>query len=705
MRRLLILLAACAAAATLPTAALAAMPSVTVVDLPGAPGRDSSTVERERRFTLVGLHWRGSGEVLFRTRSLAGSWTPWRLSKAEQDGPDPASPESIRSRGWHVGPPCWVGPSDRLQVRRRGGVGRIRAQLVWSPAGSAAPLRALSVVGAPPIVSRAAWGANEAIRRAAPSYASAVRFSIVHHTAGRSTYTRAEAAAIVRGIQLYHVQSNGWNDIGYNFLVDRFGTIYEGRHGGIDRNVVGAHARGFNTGSTGIALIGTHVNTRPSPAALEALTNLLAWRLDLAHVDPSALVTVLSGGSERFRPNVPVALRRVSGHRDTGSTECPGDALYGQLESIAAAAAKLGGPKIFDPRVDADGEGLVRFRARTSGSGPWTVLIRSGISEVARGTGTGTSVDWTWDATQASPATYTWTISAGSARPARGTIRAGLNETELAIARLSAAPGGITPNGDGQADAAVVTFGLTRAANVTVEVTDGAGAVAATVLDRAWTPAGEHALSVDGANLPDGGYSVTVRARTPTGSEVVQSVALTVSRTLGLVSVTPGVFSPNGDGRLDAVAVGFALAAPATVSVRILRDGRWVASPLLAASLPAGSQSVLWDGARSDGRLRDGPLSAVVEVSDAFGTVSFGVPFVSDVTAPRARFLPGRRARIQVSEAAELRIWVNGVFVRRVVRSAGTVLVRWAEPVRRARVVALDAAGNASPVAFWQAGS
>jgi hypothetical protein len=705
MRRLHIVLATLVVAAALPAGALAAMPSAIAVDLPAALGQETTKLERERRFTLVGLHWRGTGEVSFRTRSLAGTWTRWRPAAPEsEDGPDRGSAEGARTAGWHVGSPWWVGPSDRLEVRRHGRIGRVRAQLVWSPAGTA-PSRSLAVVGTPPIVSRAEWGASESIRRGTPAFAPSVRLAFVHHTAGRSNYSRAEAAAVVRGIQLFHVQSNGWNDIGYNFLVDRFGTIYEGRFGGVERNVVGAHARGFNTGSTGIALIGTYGSARPSPAALDALASLISWRLDLAHADPSATVTALSAGNERFRPNVPVLLRRVSGHRDTGATACPGDALYGQLDSLGLAAAKLGGPKIFDPRIEADGEGLVRFRARASASLPWTVVVRSGGAEIARGTGTGTSVDWTWDAAQAAPATYTWTISAGSARPARGTIRAGSNATELAIGKLSATPAGITPNGDGQGDTALVTFALSRAANVTVEIADAGGAVTATVLDRVWTPAGDHSLSIDGASLADGAYSVLVRARTATNDEVVQTVPLTVSRTLGLVSVTPGVFSPNADGRLDAVAVGFSLAVPATVTVRIEREGRWIASPLLSASLPAGAQSVAWDGARSDGRLRDGPLSAVVEVSDAIGTVSFGVPFASDVSAPRARFLPGRRVRIEVSEAAELRIWINGVFVRRETRRAGTVLVRWGEPVRTARVVALDAAGNASAVVFWRPGA
>ena len=104
---------------------------------------------------------------------------------------------------------------------------------------------------------------------------------------GRNDYSRAEAPAIVQGIQLYHVQGNGWNDIGYNFLVDRFGTVYEGRFGGIDRNVVGAHAQGFNTGSVGIALIGDLRHRRPAGrGGWTRSCRLLAWRLDLAHVDP-----------------------------------------------------------------------------------------------------------------------------------------------------------------------------------------------------------------------------------------------------------------------------------------------------------------------------------------------------------------------------------------------------------------------------------
>ena len=700
MRRLLafsfVVLAGGAFAPAAPASASASLATIEV-----APGQERSlaTAERARKFTLVGLHWRGPGRVLFRTRSLEGRWTSWRPAAPEsEDGPDSTSPETRSRVGWHIGNPWWVGPSNRLEIRRLGNVGRVRAHLVWSPAVGV-PLRAPAATEAPAIVPRSTWGANESIRKGPPWYAPSVRFAVVHHTAGQNAYTRAEAAAIVKAIQVYHVQGNGWNDIGYNFLVDRFGTIYEGRYGGVDRNVVGAHARGFNTGSTGVALLGTYGSTTPSRAAQEALTKLLAWRLDVAHRDPLSLLTFLSGGSERFAPGIPVLLRTVSGHRDTGFTECPGTRLYSRLDALAASAAKLGGTKIFDPEVDVSAEGPVRFQARLSKALQWTVLVTTGDAEVARGTGTGAAVDWTWDAAPAAPGTYAWTIVAGAARPASGSIRAGLGATTLAIGDAVAAPSGITPNGDGQSDTAQLTFSLSIPANVTVEVVDSAGAVAATVLDRVWSRAGEHSLTVDGAGLADGAYSVVVRARTATSEEVVASSPLTVSRTLGLVSA-PEVFSPNGDGRLDRLDIRFALTAPATVTVRIVRDGRWVASPLVSGALLAGQQRVLWDGSRSHGRLQDGSYTAVVEVADAVGTVSYGVPFASDTIAPRIELLPGRRLRVSVSEPAVLRIWINGEFLRREAKRPGIVLVRWSEPLRRARVVAWDAAGNRSPVAM-----
>ena len=694
MRRpLLLALTALAALAIAPQAFAANGAKVTTVDLARSGERlwESRTATR---FTLAGVHWRGSGAVRFRTRSEAGRWSEWRRAAPEaEDGPDERSPEQ-RAQGWRLGNPWWVGDADRIQVRARGSVTRVRAHLVWSPE-LRIPLRVPAATVEPAIVPRASWGADERIRRGPPSYADGVRFAVVHHTAGENGYSRSEAPAIVRGIQLFHVKGNGWNDIGYNFLVDRFGTIYEGRFGGVDRDVVGAHAMGFNTGSVGVALLGTYEDTAPSAAAQDAIARIIAWRLDLDHVDPTAFVNFISGGSDRYASDIPVLLNGVSGHRDTGFTACPGDVLYGRLGTIASTARGLGGVKIFDPRSSLAGSAL-RVRARLSQSRSWGVAITgpAGV-EVARGTGAGTGVDWTWDSAGFPAGSYGWTISAGTARPATGTFRAGGGSAPLAIDALAAEPEAISPNGDGQADSATVTYRISAAANVTIELIDAIGGVIATPVDRVWTNAGQHTVELDGSALADGGYTVVVTARTASGASIQKLIPLNVNRTLGLVAAAPLVFSPNGDGRRDRLTLTFALTAPADVRIRIEREGRWVASPLLA-SYPIGTQRFVWDGMRAAGLVRDGEYTAVVEASNVVGAISFGVPFAADSTVPRVRILPGRGLRISVSEPAMLTLVIDGQALKREVRRAGVVRIPWTGTPTRVRVVAWDAAGNRS---------
>ena len=209
-------------------------------------------------FNLVGLHWKGPGSVSFRTRSRAGRWSSWREAAAEaEDLPDADSAEGVARRDWKLGSPYWTGPATSIQYRFDGRVSKLRAYFVWSPPAGV-PARTLQSAGAPPIVPRSGWNADETIRRSTPSIAPAIRLAVVHHTAGANGYTAAQSPSIVRAIELYHVKGNGWNDIGYNFLVDRFGTVFEGRYGGIDRNVVGAHAEGFNTGSVGVSVLGEY---------------------------------------------------------------------------------------------------------------------------------------------------------------------------------------------------------------------------------------------------------------------------------------------------------------------------------------------------------------------------------------------------------------------------------------------------------------
>src|SRR5713101_2714141 len=349
-------------------------------------------------FDLVGLHWQGTGTVQFRTRSLAGRWSAWRRADPEgEDLPNNGTGEARATRGWRVGNPYWTGSSDRIAYRLRGKVVRLRAYFVRSPE-IRIPLRRVSLTGSPLLIDREAWGANETIRRAPPSYAATLQFALVHHTAGTNSYTASQSAAIVRGIEVYHVKGNGWNDIGYNFLVDKYGQIFEGRYGGVDKPVIGAHAEGFNAGSVGVAVIGDYSSTRLPAAAKTALEQVLAWRLDLAHVDPLSTLQWLSDGNPRFPKNVAVFLRAISGHRDTGYTDCPGNALYAELPQIAKAVAALGGPKIYSPAVALKGESQIRFTARLSVAQPWTVTVVNSVgAQVAQGAGSGTTVAWTWD--------------------------------------------------------------------------------------------------------------------------------------------------------------------------------------------------------------------------------------------------------------------------------------------------------------------
>ena len=246
---------------------------------------------RPARFDLVGLHWQGSGVGLVPALgACTGGWSRWRDAAAEDDGPMPAHTSCGRAAG-ELGSPYWTGPSNRIAGEDVRAASPGCAPTTCGAPARLEPWRAVTVADSPLILSRASWGANERIRRGRPRYADTLRFAVVHHTAGSNSYTRAQSAAIVRGIQRYHVLANGWDDIGYNFLVDKYGQIFEGRYGGVDRNVVGAHAQGFNTGSSGVALIGNvRGHVRLTAAARSALARLLAWRLDVAHVDPLSTI-------------------------------------------------------------------------------------------------------------------------------------------------------------------------------------------------------------------------------------------------------------------------------------------------------------------------------------------------------------------------------------------------------------------------------
>ncbi len=150
-----------------------------------------------------------------------------------------------------------------------------------------------------------------------------VKMAFVHHTAGSNAYGADDVPGILRSDQAYHMDVRGWNDIGYNFLVDRFGRIWEGRAGGTENAVIGAHAEGYNTGSTGVAVLGTFTSAEVPGAAVNAVSRLLGWKLAIHGVDPEGR----NGG-----------FHNVAGHRDSKATDCPGARLYDRLPEIRSAA-------------------------------------------------------------------------------------------------------------------------------------------------------------------------------------------------------------------------------------------------------------------------------------------------------------------------------------------------------------------------------
>jgi hypothetical protein len=517
-------------------------------------------------------------------------------------------------------------------------------------------IRSVSVAGSPLILTRASWRADERIRRGLPDYADTLRFAVVHHTAGSNSYTRAQAASIVRGIQRYHVLANGWDDIGYNFLVDKYGQIFEGRYGGVDRNVVGAHAQGFNQGSVGVALIGNYNATAVTPAERAALIRLLAWRLDVAHVDPASTFTWRSSGNPRFRAGSNVTLRTVSGHRDTGYTTCPGSQLYGELPQISRSVAQTGLPKLYFPTATGAPGGLVRFTATLSEPLPWSVIVsESDGNIVATGQGSGTRIDWTWDARTIPAGRYRYAIDAGpSVRPATGIVAGTLSLSALtALAR----PALITPNGDGRTESTLVRYRLREDALVTATVVDASGAPVTTLFVEQKT-LGAYSFRWDAAGLPDGRYGIVLSARNALGIETTATIAVIVDRTLAAYRIVPQVFSPNRDGRLDTTHFRFTLNGAARVSIVVRRGSRGVGQ-VFSGRLNAGPQSIEWNGYFAR-RVGEREYRADVRVTSPVATVLQTLPFAVDTTGPRLRLLAPSTLTFSVNEPADVTVVFDG---------------------------------------------
>jgi hypothetical protein len=257
-------------------------------------------------FRLLGVSWTPDVKaprmaVEVRTRSARG-WSQWQQLGVEGvvAAPRGALAASDDGAGTRAGTePVYTGPSSGVQVRVDLISGALPADLRVdlvdpgaSDADASVTAQPMSAAGAavtqPAIMTRAQWGADESLRNGFAGYGETIKAGFVHHTTGASDYTSADVPGMIRAIYAYHTQTLGWSDIGYNFLVDRFGRLFEGRWGGMDQPVIGAHTGGFNTDTVGVAALGDH-ETSPVPAAvMTGFGQLLGWKLGLHGADPTA---------------------------------------------------------------------------------------------------------------------------------------------------------------------------------------------------------------------------------------------------------------------------------------------------------------------------------------------------------------------------------------------------------------------------------
>jgi len=309
-------------------------------------------------FSVMGVTWDADSvaatEVLVeaRVREQDG-WSAWARLQPNDAEPQPGTEEAALADGIASTEPLVTASADAVQVRVATDDGEVPADLeavVIDPGTSDADgvtdsstvLVPSGAATGPAIVSRASWGADESLRRCSPSYSSTVLAATVHHTAGSNSYTQAQSAGIVRGIYAYHTGSLGWCDIGYNFLVDKFGTVYEGRYGGRTEAVRGAHTSGFNDKTVGISAMGNYETASAPAAMVSAIGHVAGWKLSLFGRSATGTVSLTSAGgsTSRYAKGALVSLPAVFGHRDVGRTACPGAHLYEQLSAVRTAAAQ-----------------------------------------------------------------------------------------------------------------------------------------------------------------------------------------------------------------------------------------------------------------------------------------------------------------------------------------------------------------------------
>lgn len=368
--------------------------------VPEGAGTVVATSGQTSGLAVVGVTWAHGtapegASVVMRSRT-ADAWSEWALLEQEDVVSEDPGADDLGSAATEVRDgtePAFVGAVDEVEVAVRGAGDALpqdirlvliepgeadaeptvaNASFVEDPDAVPAPAIVdesasgvstgtsdaftTAAVARPAINTRAQWGADESIMTWTPQVGR-VNGAVVHHTAGSNNYTAAQVPSIIRGIYTYHAQSRGWGDIGYNFLVDKFGRIWEGRAGGVERAIVGAHAAGVNSHTFGLSLMGNYDQASVPAAAMDAMSRLLAWKLSLHGVRANGTASI----DGRTLP-------AVVGHRDVGQTACPGANLYPRLGELRSRAANLQPSPLRGPLVrDLTGDGFPELLAENGG--------------------------------------------------------------------------------------------------------------------------------------------------------------------------------------------------------------------------------------------------------------------------------------------------------------------------------------------------
>jgi hypothetical protein len=310
--------------------------------------------------------------ILARLR-VDGSWGPWMELELNPDH-DVEGVEADRAATTQPGAhsePVWAKGADAYEINLPAEVASVEVHLVRPEVTEvrldARGTRAGAADG-PAILTRSQWGARAP--KTAPVTAPDLKLAVVHHSVNANTYGRNDVPALLRGIQAYHMDAQGWNDIAYNFAVDRFGRIWEARAGGIDEVVVGGHAQGFNTSTTGVMVLGDFSTATPTQASVDAVAEIIGWKFARHQQDVRGSTQFASLGGPRYAAGTVVTLPKVVGHRDVGSTSCPGSRLHHRLGEIRTkAAARFDAHIATQPEIplfgDFDGDGhrdILRYR-------------------------------------------------------------------------------------------------------------------------------------------------------------------------------------------------------------------------------------------------------------------------------------------------------------------------------------------------------